>query len=32
MKVSIALAKGKHTYDKSKSIKERDLDREMKNI
>ena len=32
MKVSIALAKGKHTYDKSKSIKERDLNREMKNI
>jgi len=32
VKVTIALAKGKHTYDKSQSIKERDLDREMKNI
>ena len=30
VKMTIALAKGKHTYDKSKSIKERDLDREMK--
>lgn len=32
MKISIALAKGKHNYDKSKSIKERDLDREMKKL
>lgn len=32
VKVTIALAKGKHTYDKSQSIKERDLDREMKNF
>ena len=32
VKMTIALAKGKHTYDKSKSIKERDLEREMKNI
>lgn len=32
MKIVIALAKGKHSYDKSKSIKERDLDREMKNL
>lgn len=30
VKLTIALAKGKHTYDKSKSIKERDLEREMK--
>ena len=30
VKMTISLAKGKHTYDKSKSIKERDLDREMK--
>lgn len=29
-KIKIALATGKHTYDKSKAIKERDLDREMK--
>ena len=32
VKLTIAVAKGKHTYDKSQSIKERDLDREMKNI
>lgn len=32
VKLTIALAKGKHTYDKSQSIKERDLEREMKNI
>lgn len=32
VKLTIALAKGKHTYDKSQAIKERDLDREMKNI
>ena len=32
VKMTIALAKGKHTYDKSQAIKERDLDREMKNI
>ena len=32
VKLTIALAKGKHTYDKSQSIKERDLDREMKNV
>ena len=30
VKLTIALAKGKHTYDKSQSIKERDLEREMK--
>lgn len=30
VKLTIALAKGKHTYDKSQSIKERDLDRDMK--
>ena len=30
VKMTVALAKGKHTYDKSQSIKERDLDREMK--
>ena len=28
-KLKIALVKGKHTYDKSKSIKERDLSRSM---
>lgn len=32
VKLMIAMAKGKHTYDKSQTIKERDLDREMKNI
>lgn len=32
VKLTVAMAKGKHTYDKSQSIKERDLDREMKNI
>ena len=32
VKMTIALAKGKHTYDKSQSIKERDLDREMKDF
>jgi SsrA-binding protein len=32
VKMTIALAKGKHTYDKSQAIKERDLDREMKNF
>ena len=32
VKMTISLAKGKHTYDKSKSIKERDLDREMKDF
>ena len=32
VKLTIALAKGKHTYDKSQTIKERDLGREMKNI
>ena len=32
VKLTIAVAKGKHTYDKSQSIKEMDLDREMKNI
>ena len=30
-KVEIALAKGKHDYDKRQSIKERDIGREMKN-
>lgn len=32
VKLEIYLAKGKHTYDKSQAIKERDLDREMKNF
>ena len=32
VKLTIAMAKGKHTYDKSQAIKERDLDREIKNI
>ena len=32
VKLTIAMAKGKHTYDKSQSIKERDLDREIKNL
>lgn len=32
VKLTVALAKGKHTYDKSQSIKERDLEREMKNV
>ena len=32
VKLTIAMAKGKHTYDKSQAIKKRDLDREMKNI
>lgn len=32
VKLTIAIAKGKHTYDKSQTIKERDIDREMKNI
>ena len=32
VKLTIAMAKGKHTYDKSQTIKERDLDREVKNI
>ena len=32
VKFRIAMQKGKHTYDKSQTIKERDLDREMKNI
>ena len=32
VKLTIAMAKGKHTYDKSQTIKERDLDGEMKNI
>lgn len=32
VKLTIVMAKGKHTYDKSQTIKERDLDREMKNI
>lgn len=31
-KVIISLATGKHTYDKSKELKEKDLDREMKKI
>ena len=30
VKLTIALAKGKHTYDKSQSIKERDIERQMK--
>ena len=29
-KVDIALAKGKHTYDKKQSIKEKDIDRQTK--
>lgn len=32
VKLTIAMAKGKHTYDKSQAIKERDLEREMKNL
>ena len=32
VKLTVAMAKGKHAYDKSQTIKERDLDREMKNI
>ena len=32
MKISIAIAKGKKTYDKSQTIKERDLDREMRDV
>ena len=32
VKLTVVMAKGKHTYDKSQTIKERDLDREMKNI
>lgn len=32
VKLTIAVAKGKHTYDKSQAIKERDLEREMKNL
>ena len=31
VKLTIAVAKGKHTYDKSQTIKERDVDRELKN-
>ena len=30
-KVEIAVARGKHTYDKKETIKQRDIDREMKN-
>lgn len=30
VKVVISLAKGKHTYDKSQTIKERDIEREMR--
>ena len=29
-KVEIAVARGKHTYDKKETIKQRDIDREMK--
>lgn len=29
-KVEIGIARGKHTYDKKESIKQRDIDREMK--
>lgn len=32
VKLVISLAKGKHTYDKSQTIKERDLEREMKDF
>lgn len=32
MKISIAIAKGKKTYDKSQTIKERDIEREMKDV
>lgn len=32
MKISIAIAKGKKTYDKSQSIKEREIEREMKDV
>lgn len=31
-KLNIALAKGKHTYDKKQTIKERDIDRQMKDF
>jgi SsrA-binding protein len=31
-KLNIAVAKGKHTYDKKESIKERDIDRELERI
>ena len=31
-KMEIAVCQGKHTYDKSQAIKERDLEREMKNL
>lgn len=31
-KVEIALAKGKHTYDKKESLKEKDIDREIERI
>lgn len=30
-KIKVAIAKGKHTYDKRQTIKERDLKREIKN-
>ena len=29
-KIELALAKGKHTYDKKETIKQRDIDRELK--
>ena len=29
-KVEIGIARGKHTYDKKETIKQRDIDREMK--
>ena len=32
VKMTVSLAKGKHTYDKSQTIKERDLEREIKNV
>ena len=30
LKVELAVARGKHTYDKKETIKQRDIDREMK--
>ena len=30
LKVELAVARGKHTYDKKETIKQRDIDRDMK--
>ena len=32
VKLTIAMAKGKHTYDKSQTVRERDFERKMKNV